>query len=211
MNGPALFFDESFDLSLKGRLRLGAYIGYGRVNSPYSILGISEIGAKMGDTDRAGAAQINLLGTNGRKNNSLFSGSSDGHIETSFAAGPVQRPEIHGHFTATVRAIPHTEKHHVTLITLDVFQVLNESVLFRFRLEAIFQVFIFLEHDVDQIFNEPLLWHAKRDHAYGWRSTVDRRPHASEDLGDDRLCLRAIGPRPASVVESVRHMAIFNA
>ena len=135
MNLPAMRLNEPFYVSLKRGLGVPATLGECPVDGLHAVLCVSQVCAKVCDPNGAGASQIDLLGSNGRKNDGFFSGTSDGDIEPPLTTGPIERAEIHRHLTGAVGPISDTEQHHVALVTLHVLQIFDKGVVFGFRTE----------------------------------------------------------------------------
>ena len=115
-----------------------------------------------GNTLGGGAVQIDLLGFQGSVNGHFLAGAGDGNIQPSPAAIPVQRTEIHINLAVFVRAVADGEEDHIPLVTLDIFQVLDEQRFFGLESPG-FQIGIFPAGVAEQVIDEMLLIDVKGD------------------------------------------------
>ena len=145
-------------------LLLGLF-GCGRSNHAPSALGVFEERLEANHSQSIGAAQVDMLGTQRRKDIHLIARTRHGHVESPLAAHVVERSEVHGNTSLPVGTIPDREQYHVALVALHVFKVLDE---YRFgRVICLFLEFgICAELLAEQVFDKVLLHLAERNDTY---------------------------------------------
>jgi len=81
----------------------------------------------------------------------------DGHVETPFAAAPVQRSKIHRYFACLIGAVTDRKDDHIAFIPLDVLQIFDEYRLFGFIAKKTFDLGIIPPRLIQLIQNKGLL------------------------------------------------------
>ena len=97
-----------------------------------AALGKFQEAAKLHHALRTGAGQVDLIGTNDGIHRHFLTGTGYGDIQSAPAAVLVERAEIHGDLPVLVGAVADGEQDHIPLVTLDIFEVLDEDGLIHF-------------------------------------------------------------------------------
>jgi hypothetical protein len=77
--------------------------------------------------NRSRAVERYLLCSKSREHDQSLTRPRDRYVQATFTTDPVQWTEVHRYNTAAVSRITHAHEHHVALVTLNVFQVLDED------------------------------------------------------------------------------------
>src|SRR5690606_13384621 len=75
----------------------------------------------------SGPAQIDLIGEQSREHDQLAPRAGNGDIQAALATLTVERTKVHRHSACCVRAVADGEEDDVSLVALDVLQVLDEQ------------------------------------------------------------------------------------
>ena len=86
---------------------------------------------EVDDTLGVRAPQVDLLGPQGREYEEFAARAGDGDVQSPMSAGAVQRGNLRRHTPGLVRSDRDRENDHVALVTLHVFDVLDEGGLGR--------------------------------------------------------------------------------
>ena len=107
-----------------------------------------------------------MFGTESGKDDHLLTRPGDGNIETPFTAIAVHGAEVHRDPSRGIGAVADGEEDHIPLVSLDVFQVLDENGLNGSVGEVLFDLRILPACLLQQIVDKLLLGLAERDNAY---------------------------------------------
>ena len=98
-------------------------------NRHAAVLGKLQESLQTFHTPGTAPVEVYLLGLHGGEHHHLCAGTADCHVETTFAANIVEGAEIHGDTATAVWTIAHGEQDDITLVSLDILQVLDEDGL----------------------------------------------------------------------------------
>src|SRR5690606_12300632 len=166
---------------------------------------VLEVILQVFDASIPGAPGINLFRREAGKHDDFFPRPGDGNIQTAVTTIPVQGSEVDRNTAGAVGTVRKGDEDDIPLVSLYVFQILDEDrlrmVRRKIRLDGRFRLAQF----VDEILNEPLLRLVESDDADGWHS-ASRSPMMEESAANffhDGFCLNAVRVRPPSIVDTV--------
>ena len=95
------------------------------------VFGEGEKLLQVPNPNRSSSGQVELLVPEASEHDEPFAGTRNRDVKPPFATRAVKRTEVHRDAAAHVWSIGEREQHHVTLFTLDTFEVLDQNGFLR--------------------------------------------------------------------------------
>ena len=146
-----------------------------------------------------GLGEVDLFGSQGRKDNHLLPRPGDGDIEAAFTAIAVHGAEVHRNSARGIGAVADGEEDDIPLIALNIFQVLDKNRLSGSVGKIGFDLRMLAAGLLQQVIDQLLLGLAEGDNTYAEIGSL-RVEQPAQHLADNGSGLSPIGPALALVI-----------
>lgn len=170
-----------------------------------TALGIVEESLEVMHGQCLGACRVDLVGRETREHDKFLPGTRDGDVQTTFASIAVQRTEVHRQLACGILPEGDREKNDVTLIALNVLQVLDDGGLDPLFGKKPLELRLIAARGIQKIENQRLLLRIEGDHsqrrAIGFRH-LQPCLHSGNGFSCDSIRFWSVGSALAAVIDT---------